>query len=75
LWQEQWFTAGCFSQWRVAFAVFVVKVTEISQVVMETVHHLDDGCQDSDHRAGHVISVSPQVDFVGLPEVFSRPEL
>ena len=55
----------------------VVKVTEISQVVMETVHHhLDDGCQDdSDHRAGHVISMSPQVDFIGLPEVFSRPEL
>ena len=53
--------------------MFVAKVTEISQVVTETIDHLDDGCQ-----AGHVISMPhAHVDFVGLPrpEVVSKPEV
>jgi len=54
----------------ITVAVVVVKVTEISQVVTETVDHLDDSCHVTD-RAGHVISLPPEVDFVGLP----RPEV
>lgn len=47
--------------------MIVAKVTEISQVVTETVDHLDDSCHDSD-PAGHVPT---EVDFVSLP----RPEV
>jgi len=50
----------------VSHVAIVVKVTEISQVVTETVDHLDDSCHSSD-LAGHVL-LPPEVDYDDRPK-------